>query len=130
MRFVAMACSLVLLSTSALAESSLGREEVEAFCADSGRAQPPSVGMQFDGATADLRVMTLQAGRYSLPENAGVLLFDSDAFIVRIKDYSGPANGTDGDDMLAEGGLVAGCSREQLSEVMVKNALDAGLLVR
>ena len=130
MRFVAMACSLVFLSSSALAEPSLGRQEVEEFCADTGRAQPPSVGIQFDGGTADLRIMTMQAGRYNLPENAAVLLFESGAFIVRTKDYSGPPNGSDGDDMMAQGGLVGGCSREQLSEVMTKNGLDAGLLVR
>lgn len=128
MRFAAMACSVVFLSTSAIAESSMEREDVEAFCAEPERAAPPSPGVQFDGVEADPRVMTLEAGRYDLPENAAVLLFESGAYIVRVKDYAGGAIDSDGDDMVAGGGLVGGCSREQLSEVIVKNGLDPDML--
>ena len=128
MRFALTACSVALLSASALAELSLGRGDVEDFCAESGRAAPPSAGVQFDGASADERIMTMAAGRYDLPENAAVLLFESGAFIVRVKDYAEQTFGSDGDDMMARGGLVGGCSREQLSEVLAKNGLDAGLL--
>ena len=128
MRFLFAACSMVLFSTSVFAESSLGREDVEAFCAEPGRAAPPAAGTQFDGVAANDLVMKLPAGRYDLPENAAVLLFENGSFIVRVKDYYRPVNGTDGDDMLAPQGLVGGCSREQLSEVMAKNELDAALL--
>ena len=130
MKYVSIALCLLVLAQPALAESSLGREDVEEFCADPSRAQPPSTGVQFDGQPADERVMAVAAGRYELPENAAVLVFDSGAFLVRVKDYSGQVLGTDGDDISAPGGLVGGCSLEQLSEVMAKNGLDAALLTR
>lgn len=127
---VLAACSMGISAMTALAKSSLGREDVETFCAEAGRAQPPSKVCSSTARAADERVMTLAAGRYDMPENVAVLLFDSGAFLLRVKDNSGQAYGTGGDDMLAPGGLVGGCSREQLSEVTARNGLDAGLLAR
>lgn len=109
----------------------ISRSDIEKFCLHPEviNSNPPDKGIQYDGKKADPKVMALKVGRYYLPDNAVILLFDTGRFLVRVNDHRNhKVFGTDGPDLMLAGGLVGGCYPEQLSEVVVKNNLDISIL--
>lgn len=101
-----------------------GFDDINQMC--KGVKNLPKPNMQFDGKPVDKRVMKMKAGKYSYPNNGGVLLFLNDNYLIKLPKSDGPRTiyGTDGDDLLAKGGIVGGCFREQLSEALRRNKMD------
>jgi len=102
----------------AFAKKGFGKEDIDKFCADTSKAKP---GMQFDGKKASKAILNLKPGKYSYANNGMLLLFANNHYLLLLtKDRDG-IHGTDGDDLLASGGIVGGCSKEQLSEAVQNN---------
>ena len=58
-----------------------------------------------------------------------MLLFSNNNYIVKLPSDRKGTHVTSNDDLMASGGILGGCSKEQLSEVMAENGLTAGLFV-
>jgi len=98
-----------------------GRDDIVHFCKNK---QIYSSGKQPDGKRAIESIVSLSAGKYSYPKGGALLLFSNGYYIMQLPSNRNGIHGTDGDDLLASGGIVGGCSKEQLSEAIVKNNLD------
>lgn len=99
----------------------VGKAEVDTFCAQS--TTTTRAGMQFNGKLASPDVMRMAAGRYNYPDNGALLYFPDKSYLIRLPETRDGIYGTDGDDMMMSGGMLAGCSTEQLSEVIERNGL-------
>jgi len=112
---------LTAITTEANAEG-FGRADVDNFCENiTNKAKP---GLQFDGKKADEKIIQLKPGKYKYPKKGMILLFENNHFLLRLPSDRDGIHGTDGDDLIASGGIVGGCSKEQLSEVFQNNKLD------
>jgi len=109
-------------------ERGFGKSDIDAFCAKS--TGKPSPGIQLDGKRADADVMRLQPGKYRYPKQGALLLFPDAHFLLQLPTDREGIHGTSGDDLLASGGIVGGCSKEQLSEALQSNRLQASSFER
>ena len=116
---------LSLLINTAVAKG-FGKDDIAKFCSDK---KSPITGKQFNGESANTSVLKLVAGKYSYPNGGAMLLFANNNYIVKLPNNRDGIHGTDGDDLIASGGILGGCSKEQLSEVVAENGLSAGLFV-
>lgn len=80
--------------------------------------------MQFNGKSVSPKVSAMRPGRYNYPDNGVLLYFPDRSYLVRLPNTRKGIFGTDGDDMIMSGGIVAGCFVEQLSEIFELNELD------
>lgn len=112
---------LTVIATEANAKG-FGRADVDKFCEQSTNKAKP--GLQFDGKKADEKIIQLKPGKYKYPKQGMILLFENNHFLLRLPSDRDGIHGTDGDDLLAAGGIVGGCSKEQLSEAFQNNKLD------
>jgi len=113
--------SLSLFAVEANAEG-FGKADIDNFCAQSTNKAVP--GMQFDNKKANKNIMQLKPGKYKYPGKGMLLLFKNNNYLLRLPDNRNGIHGTDGDDLLAAGGIVGGCGKEQLSEAFQKNKLN------
>lgn len=124
---VFLAAALILgfiLPSMALASMDMSGAEVQSFCAQD-RTQPPSEGVQFDNHPADQAIINLAPGTYSFQETGTVVLFPDNAFVVRLADsHQGATRGSNGDNYMKPG-LLGGCFKEQLSEVLRNNNISS-----
>lgn len=97
------------------------KADVDQFC--QGSTAETTVGQQFDGQKALGAVLAMQAGKYHYPNQGALLLYASGRYLLKLPNGYQGIYGSDGDDLLASGGIVGGCSKEQLSEVIRKNQL-------
>ncbi len=126
-------CFLVLATTQAFALD-INPRDIEKFCKQEDRAYPEQEGVQFDGEAAHPWVMSLKEGKYNVESKVDgtkhtttVLILDDDYYLVVLPDIERTTHGSDGDDMIYGKNVLAGCSKEQLSEVLRKNKiLDDG----
>lgn len=114
------------LASPAFAQSSMSVQDIQKFCS-SGRTAPPSKGTQFDKKKANSSVMSLRPGRYSFNGTGALILNADNSFILKLADNYPGTYGSDGDDMM-QPGLVGGCFKEQLSEILQKNQISPSLL--
>lgn len=98
--------------------------EVAEFCTEKG--ERPQRGIQFDGASASARVMAMESGEYDYLEEGRLLLFPSGEFLLKFPEARAEVGLTDGPDFYNSVGII-GCSAEQLSEAIAKNALSIDL---
>ena len=115
---VTMAFSLLFVN-AALAKG-FGQNDVIKFCSDK---KSPILGKQFDGKTASNSVLNLVAGKYSHPNGGALLLFTNNYYIMKLPSNTKVTRGTSTDDLMASGGILGGCSKEQLSEAISINGL-------
>lgn len=105
------------------------REALALFCEDKA---PPKKGFQPNGQKADSRVTKFLFGDYYLGDrshNIYLNIYSDGSFHLTLSQRSNVTYGTDGDDLISDR-VVAGCSREQLSEALCKNdVLDRALKV-
>lgn len=124
-----MAILLILcfggVSSLALAQSNralgYGKDEIDSFC--SRITNKPQLGIQFDGKEASPMIMQLAPGKYEYPNQGALLLFPNKHYLLQLSSDRSGIYGTDGDDLLAKGGIVGGCSVEQLSEAILNNSI-------
>ena len=102
----------------------VSKDDVDAFCNKPRTA--PKKGVRFDGKPASPEVLAMKPGRYAYPANGALLYFPDQTYLIRLPDTRKGIFGTDGDDMLMSGGILAGCFAEQLPEIFEKNELDFG----
>ena len=117
--------TLLLLSTlflSTLSAKGFGKSDIVRFCSDK---EIPTVGEQFDGQPANAVVLKMVAGKYSYPDGGALLLFLNNHYILKLPQNRNGIHGTSTDDLLAAGGIVGGCSKEQLSEALEVNGLKS-----
>ena len=114
--------SFIAAGHAEASERGFGKSDIDRFCAKSGHQ--PVAGQQFDGRSADVEVMRLQPGKYSYPDQGALLLFPDGHYLLQLPRNRDGIHGTAGDDLLASGGIVGGCSKEQLSEAVQKNRLQ------
>ena len=100
----------------------LSKTDVDQFCGEERTQTTP--GMQFNGKKASTAVMSMAPGRYDYIDNGAMMYFANKSYLVRLPDTRKGIFGTDGDDMVAGGGLIIGCNGEQLSEIFERNELD------
>lgn len=100
----------------------VSKADVDKFCQQE-RTQPIR-GMQFNGKPVSPKVSAMQPGRYNYPDNGALLYFPDRSYLIRLPETRNGIYGTDGDDMLMAGGILAGCFVEQLSEIFELNGLD------
>ncbi|PZD73967.1 hypothetical protein C1752_01531 [Acaryochloris thomasi RCC1774] len=103
-------------------QRSVGKLDVDDFCAKS--TNKPKPGFQFDGKRAATAIMQLAPGKYEYPNAGALLLFSSKHYLIKLPTDSKGIYGTDGDDILFGGGIVGGCSSEQLSEAISNNKMS------
>ena len=119
-------CALCCLIVAGQAQGNgrgFGKSDIDAFCAKS--AFKPAHGMQPDGKNASRAIMQFQPGKYSYPDQGALLLFADGHYLLQLPRNRNGVHGTDGKDLLASGGIVGGCSKEQLSEAVQNNRLQA-----
>ena len=99
-----------------------GKSDIVKFCTNK---ELPIAGKQFDGKYAIKTVLSMVAGKYSYPNGGALLLFSNNYYILKLPRNRDGIHGTATDDLLASGGIVGGCSKEQLSEAIRKNNLSS-----
>ncbi len=112
---------LSLFSVEANAKG-FGKADIDNFCAKSTNKAEP--GMQFDNKKANINIMQLKPGKYQYPNKGMLLLFKNNHYLLKLPENRDGIHGTDGDDLIASGGIVGGCAKEQLSEAFQKNQLN------
>ena len=120
-----ISATLLLLSLFSLNTASakgFGRDDIVEFCTDKAL---PTAGKQFNGERAIETVLNMEAGKYSYPNGGALLLFSNNNFILKLPKNRNGIHGTATDDLLASGGIVGGCSKEQLSEAIRENSLKS-----
>ena len=126
LRMTGLIVAVVSLSSTALSEMSqdqgYGKSDIDRFC-DTAVSETEQ-GVQFNGKKADETVLEMTSGRYSYPGGGALLLFGNDRYLIKLPNGYNGIYGTDGDDLLAAGGIVGGCSKEQLSEAVQNNDLE------
>jgi hypothetical protein len=115
-------CILGFLVIETAEGRGLEKSDLDVMCAKSASKTKP--GVQFDGKRADAAVMAFRPGVYGYPEQGGLILFENSHYFLKLPKNTSTVHGTDGDDLLA-GGIVGGCSKEQLSEAMQNNNMQA-----
>lgn len=98
------------------------KSDIDRICANSRHS--PTHGIQFDGQRANVAVMRLRPGKYGYLGQGALLLFANDHYLLKLPRNRNGIHGTNGDDLLAGGGIIGGCSKEQLSEAIQNNALQ------
>lgn len=105
------------------ADNEFGQPEISQFCKEPDRAQPEK-GMHFNGRQADAKILGLPPGKYETVRGGRIEIFENNHYLVQLPSERNGIYGTDGDDLLARGGTVGGCSLEQLSEAIENNKLE------
>jgi len=100
-----------------------GKKDIDFFCKDK-QVDVDASPIQPNGKHAMRGVLGMKAGMYSYPNGGGLLLFANGHYILKLPSNRDGIHGTDGDDLLASGGIVGGCSKAQLSEAIAKNHLN------
>ena len=114
--------ALFLLSVNSVQAKGFGKKDIVNYCSSK---KLPTAGKQFNGISADKMVMNLLAGKYSYPNGGALLLFTNNYYILKLPSNRNGIHGTSTDDLIASGGILGGCSKEQLSEAVSKNKLTA-----
>lgn len=106
-----------------------GKDDINELCT-SDRVTAPEPGMHFDGTVASTAVLAMAPGRYDYPSEGAMLLFPDGQFLLKLpNDGRDTTYGTDGSDLLGQGGIVGGCFGEQLSEAIANNSLNVDSFV-
>ena len=113
---------LSLFSLNTASAKNFGKDDIVKFCTDKAL---PTAGKQFNGERAIESVLNMKAGKYSYPNGGALLLFSNNNFILKLPKNRNGIHGTATDDLLASGGIVGGCSKEQLSEAIRENSLKS-----
>jgi len=113
---------LGLISQQSIYAKGFGKKDIDNFC--KSRKIDSLSTIQPNGKQAQKGVLKMEAGKYSYPNGGALLLFPNGHYLMRIPSGSKALYGTDGDDLLASGGIVGGCSKAQLSEAIAKNSLN------
>jgi len=113
---------LSLLFLNSVSAKGFGKDDMVKFCSDK---KSPITGKQFNGDRANKTVMKMVAGKYSYPNGGALLLFLNNNYVLKLPKNSNGIHGTSADDLMASGGILGGCSKEQLSEVMRENGLKS-----
>lgn len=112
--------ALVLLSVNSVQAKGFGKKDIVNFCSSK---KLPTSGKQFNGVDADKTVMGLLAGKYKYSNGGALLLFTNNYYILKLPSTKNGIHGTSTDDLMASGGILGGCSKEQLSEAISTNKL-------
>ena len=112
----------IIVDESEGSDKGFGKSDIDRVCAKTRHKPAPRV--QFDGKKANIEVMRLQPGKYNYPNQGALLLFANAHYLIKLPQNRDGIHGTDGNDLLASGGIVGGCSKEQLSEAMQNNKLQ------
>ena len=110
------------------APKSWGKADIDNMCNKPSKTPVPAAGWQYDGNKASSAVMNMSFGKYTYPNGGMMLVWPDERYLIKLPSTRKGIFGTDGDDLLASGGLVGGCSLEQLSEAIARNDLDFGSL--
>jgi len=105
-----------------LVAKSFGKIQINNFC--NIKSTIIQKGIQPDGKIANKNIINLDAGKYIYPNSGVLLLFKNNNFMLKLPQNITKMSGTEGNDFLVSGGIVGGCSKEQLSEAISKNALN------
>lgn len=87
--------------------------------------KPPAPGVQYNGEKANPNVMIFKSGAYifgKTRQNMGLVLYEDGTYYLMVDPKAGAVFGTQGRDYIS-GSTVGGCSREQLSEALIRNQL-------
>lgn len=106
-----------------------GKDDINEMCL-SDNVTTPETGMHFDGSEASAAVLALAPGRYDYPDQGAMLFYPDGQFLLKLpEDGRSNTYGTDGSDLLAQGGIIGGCFAEQLSEAIANNSLEVDAFV-
>lgn len=117
---IVLVLSFFFLNT--VSAKGFGKNDIVKFCSDKSM---PIAGKQFNGGNANQSVLKMVAGKYSYPKGGALLLFSNNNYILKLPKNRNGIHGTSTDDLMASGGILGGCSKEQLSEAMSENGLKA-----
>ena len=117
---------LIIVGQAEGSDRGFSKADIDAFCAT--HSHKPVSGTQPNGKKADSEVLHLQPGKYGYPDQGALLLFADGHYLLQLPVHRNGIHGMDGDDLLASGGIVGGCSKEQLSEALQNNKLQASSL--
>ncbi len=122
MKKILIVSSLAVLTLSNSFAKGFGKDDIINFCKDK---PTPLIGKQFDGKKASKSVLSMVAGKYAYPGGGAMLLYSNGYYLLKLPtNHGGIVTGSDGPDLMASGGILGGCSKEQLSEVILKNHLN------
>lgn len=114
--------TLVLMgSIQTLEAKRFSKSDIDNMC--SQNQSIPTKGMQFDGKTAVGSILNLKAGKYTYPGGM-LLLYSSNRYLLKVPKTGKALKGTDANDLMGAGGILGGCSKEQLSEAIQNNGLS------
>ena len=68
--------------------------------------------------------MNLKAGKYKYP-NGMLLLYANNYYLLKVPKSRSTLKGTNANDLMGTGGILGGCSKEQLSEAIQNNGLSS-----
>ncbi len=102
---------------------SWSKADVDKMCDRPTETPVPEAGYQYDGQKASDKILQMASGKYAYPNGGAMLVWPDARYLIKLPSTRKGVFGTDGDDLLASGGIVGGCSREQLSEAIRKNEL-------
>jgi len=110
--------SILDVAHAKASDKGFGKSDIDGFC--STHSHQVAHGTQF----IETGIMRLQPGKYSYPGQGALLLFANGHYLLQLPLNRNGIHGTSGDDLLASGGIVGGCSKEQLSEALQNNQLQ------
>ncbi len=124
--FVTLAgITLCMFFTTQSFAQKINEKRIQEFCEAKERAYPGEEGVQFNGEKAHSWVMGLEEGQYNINQKAQVILFKDNYYLVVLSKSIENRQGSDGDDLIFGSNVLAGCSLEQLSEVLKNNSVLA-----
>ena len=111
-----------ILFLNFVSAKNFGKNDIVKFCSNKSM---PIEGKQFNGERAIPSVLKMVAGKYSYINGGALLLFSNNTYILKLPKNRNGTHGTTADDLMASGGILGGCSKEQLSEAIRKNSLKS-----
>ena len=111
-----------ILCINFVSAKNFGKNDIVKFCSNNAM---PIKGKQFNGKPAIPLVLKMVAGKYSYMNGGALLLFSNNSYLLKLPKNRNGIHGTTADDLMASGGILGGCSKEQLSEAIRKNSLKS-----
>lgn len=102
-------------------ENPFSQEEIDEHCANID--SEPEAGVQFDGVAVSPEVTQLSPGLYQYPNRGALVLFPNSHYFLQTA--TNEVSATSGPDLvITPGGVLGGCSIEQLSEALAENSMN------
>lgn len=95
-------------------------QEIIDYCNDSSREDGPERGREISEESANQEILALEPGTYEYENDVRFVIYEDGYYVVTLPDSVYRVSGTIWHDLI-RGKTLGGCSRPQLSSVLIRN---------